>query len=104
MIRLPDPLRFEWDDGNRDKNWLKHGVSASEAEEVFFELHKKLANDMIHTTEREKRFILLGKTRLERLLFIVITIRENDVRVISARDVNGKEKPLLRLPPADPSW
>ena len=94
MSRLPDPSQFEWDDGNRDKNWLKHQVSTTETEEVFFDTNKKLAKDIIHTTEQEKRFILLGETRLGRLLFIVFTIRENNIRVISARDVNNKERPL----------
>jgi len=87
-------MRFEWDDGNKDKNWLKHGVNATEAEEAFFDADKKLARDVIHTTEHEKRLILLGKTRLERLLFVVFTIRDNNIRIISARDVNRKEKPL----------
>ena len=94
MIRLPDPLRFKWDDGNKDKNWLKHQVSTTEAEEAFFDANKKLATDIIHSFEHEKRYILLGKTRLERLLFIVFTIRDNNIRLISARDLNRKEAPL----------
>ncbi len=87
-------MRFEWDDGNKDKNWLKHQVSATEAEEVFFDADKKLATDIIHTIEHEKRFILLGKSRVGRLLFVVFTIRDENIRVISARDVKRKEKPL----------
>ena len=94
MIRLSDPLRFEWDDGNKNKNWLKHRVTATEAEEVFFDTGKKLARDVIHSIEQEKRFILLGKTRLGRLLVFVFTIRDKNIRVISAWDVNKKEKPL----------
>ena len=35
MLELPDLIAFDWDDGNRLKN-RKHGVSQSEAEEVFF--------------------------------------------------------------------
>ena len=85
-------MRFEWDDGNRDKNFLKHRVSATEAEEAIFDADKKLARDIIHTTEREKRFIILGKTRLRRILIVVFTFREKNIRVISARDVNRKEK------------
>jgi uncharacterized DUF497 family protein len=94
MIRLPEPLQFEWDDGNKDKNWLAHQVSYTEAEEAFFDSHKRLARDVLHSTEGEKRFILLGKTRRERLLFIVFTIRGESIRVISARDVGKKERPL----------
>jgi len=94
MIRLPEPLLFEWDDGNKAKNWLKHQVTTTEAEEVFFDSGKKLARDVFHSTDLEKRFILLGKTRLGRLLFIVFTIRDKQIRVISARDLNPKERPL----------
>lgn len=94
MIRFPDPLQFEWDDGNKDKNWLKRGVSAAEAEGVFFDADKKLAKDIIHSTDDEQRFILLGKTRLGRLLFIVFTVRNRNVRVISARVMKKTERPL----------
>jgi uncharacterized DUF497 family protein len=27
---------FQWDEGNADKNWIKHKVSRTEAEQVFF--------------------------------------------------------------------
>ncbi len=94
MIRLPKPIRFEWDNGNKEKNWVKHHVSMVEAEEAFMDDRKKLANVMLRSVDGEQRFILLGKTRLERLLFIVFTLRERHVRVISARDVNRKERPL----------
>lgn len=94
MIRIPEPVQFEWDDGNREKNWAKHGVTQLEAEDVFFDPHKKLALDTLHSTENESRYILLGCTRADRLLFVVFTIREKNVRVISARDAHKKERPL----------
>ncbi|MCP4419351.1 MAG: BrnT family toxin [Chloroflexi bacterium] len=94
IIRLPDPIQFKWDNGNRNKNWLKHQVSSTEAEEVFFDADKKLAKAVFYTTTQEKRFILLGKTRLGRLLFVVFTIRDKKIRVISARNINRKERPL----------
>ena len=101
MIRLPDPIQFEWDDGNKDKNWLKHQVSATEAEEVFFDAHKKLAKAVFYTATEEKQFILLGKTIPGRLLFVVFTIRGKNIRVISARDVNRKERPLYETGEAE---
>jgi uncharacterized protein len=94
MIRLPEPIQFEWDDGNRDKNWIKHQVKQTEAEEAFFDVHKKLARDVLHSTAGESRYILLGKTNGERLLLIVFTIRGQSIRVISARDAHKKERPL----------
>ncbi len=94
IIRLPDPVQFEWDDGNKNKNWLKHQVSSTEAEEAFFDVNKKLAKAIFYTATEEKRFILLGKTILSRLLFVVFTIRDKNIRVISARNINRKERPL----------
>ena len=94
MIRFPDPLQFEWDEGNKEKNWLKHQVRQTEAEEVFFDIHKKLAKDAIHSTTDENRCILLGMTKSRRLLSIVFTVRGDNIRVISARDAHKKERPL----------
>ncbi len=94
MRRLPKPLHFEWDDGNKNKNWLKHQVTVIEAEECFFDRNKRLVEDTFHSTNEEARYILFGQTRKRRLLFIVFTIRKNKIRVISARDMNRKERPL----------
>jgi uncharacterized DUF497 family protein len=87
MNRLPDPITFEWDEGNRDKNFIKHGVTTSEAEEVFFDPGKRAYPDPKHSLN-EPRSILVGKTKGGRLLFIVYTIRNDRIRVISARDLN----------------
>ena len=91
MIRLPKPIAFEWDDGNRDKNWIKHGISNTDAEACFFDRHKRLAKDKKHTSRREARYILLGQTQQGHVLFIAFTIREQKVRIISARDATLKE-------------
>jgi uncharacterized DUF497 family protein len=90
VITIKEPYEFEWDKGNKDKNWLKHKVKNEECEEIFFDKKKKILKDVLHSG-KEKRFIILGKTKKERLLFVVFTIRNKKVRVISARDVNKKE-------------
>ncbi len=84
---------FQWDKGNKNKNWLKHKVSNQESEEAFFDKKVKILKDILHSN-KEKRFILLGKTKKERLLFIVFTIRDKKIRVISSRDANKKEVKL----------
>lgn len=93
MSALPTPIRFQWDKGNDNRNLKKHGVSNSEAEEVFFDENKKNLQDPLHS-KREKRYILLGKTQNQRCLFVIFTIRQNLIRIISARDLNKKEYPL----------
>ena len=82
---------FDWDDGNRDKNWLKHRVSNGECEEVFFNVPLLLAEDVKHS-ETEQRYLALGRTNGGRLLFISFVIRTDKIRVISARDMHRKER------------
>lgn len=83
------PVEFEWDKGNIGKN-KKHKVVDLEAEEVFFDEKKKSYKDIIHSGT-EERYILLGKTKKKRLLYLVFTVRKGRVRIISVRDVNIKE-------------
>jgi len=85
-----EPIEFEWDKGNIDKNFSAHGVENGECEEVFFDTGKRILRDPLHS-DREKRHILIGKTKKQRVLFIVFTIRKKKIRVISARDLNKKE-------------
>ena len=93
MVALPEPVAFVWDTGNERKNLEKHGVTPQEAEEIFFDPQKKLLQDKFHSG-KEDRYILLGQTKRQRLLFVVFTIRSRRIRVISARDLNKKERPL----------
>jgi uncharacterized DUF497 family protein len=82
-------FEFEWDKGNFGKN-KKHGVQDPESEEVFFDDHKVIFTDHLHS-HNEERFRLLGKTKAGRLLFLVFTKRGKKIRIISARSVNRKE-------------
>jgi len=91
MIDLSNLDGFEWDEDNQTKNWIRHQVSAPESEEVFFNLPLLLADDVQHSQE-EKRFYVLGQTNAERKLFISFTIRTNKIRVVSARDMSRKER------------
>jgi len=84
---------FEWDEGNSLKNHVKHQVSKVECEQVFFNEPLIVHDDLKHS-QNEKRWFLLGNTDLQRLLFIVFTIRNNLIRVISARDMNKKERKI----------
>ena len=82
---------FDWDEGNINKNWLKHEVSPAECEQIFFNRPLVIQDDLKHS-EVEKRFYALGKTDSKRNLFIAFTIRNKRIRVISARDMSRKEK------------
>ncbi len=85
------PEAFDWDEYNREKNWVKHGVSVKECEQAFFNKSRIVWKDTKHSVG-EERFILLGKTNIDRGLHIVFTIRKRKVRIISARSQNKKER------------
>jgi uncharacterized DUF497 family protein len=86
---------FDWDDGNSGKSVDKHHVSRPEAESVFFTDPLVIVEDTRHS-DRERRLNALGKTRQNRLLHIAFTLRQNEtlIRVISARDMNRKERKI----------
>jgi len=95
MADIPHPFSeiagFEWDNWNLDKNWLKHGVTRYESEQIFFNQPLLVSNDEKHSQD-EARFNALGKTDTERLLSVAFTVRSQLIRIISARGMNGKEK------------
>ena len=91
MRIFADVVGFEWDDGNRDKNLIKHDVSNEECEEVFSDRAKIVREDREHSLA-EARHVVIGKTGRGRLLFVSFTIRRDRIRVISARDVSAKER------------
>lgn len=82
---------FEWDKGNIDKSYEKHGITPKESEEIFLDENLKVTRDIRHS-QREKRFIGLGKTFEKKILFVVFSIRKNKIRIISARKANKKER------------
>jgi uncharacterized protein len=91
MIDFSSVTGFEWDDGNRDKNWKKHQVSNGECEEVLFNLPLLLEPDPTHS-QSEARYYVLGQTNAGRRLFVSFTVRGESIRVISARDMSRRER------------
>jgi uncharacterized DUF497 family protein len=93
MLDLDRLEGFEWDDGNARKSADKHGVSQSEAEQVFFNVPLVLSEDIRHSAE-EARYRALGRTDGSRQLHVTFTLRGQMIRVISARDMSRKERVL----------
>ena len=98
MTVWQEPIQFQWDAGNREKNWVKHRVTNGEAEEAFFDPHKRLLHPALHG-ERETRHVLIGYTARKRLLFVAFTTRRHTVRVISARNAHRRERRLYEETP-----
>ncbi len=95
MIDFDAIVGFEWDSGNGRKSEAKHGGSQAEAEEIFFNAPLLIGSDEKHS-EKERRFLALGKTNRARALAVVFTLRQDGtlIRVISARDQHRKERSL----------
>lgn len=84
---------FDWDDGNTGK-CQKHGVSIDVIEGLF-RAGKLLVEPDIANSAVETRFRAIGKTRQNRAVFLVFTIRDRGgdklIRPISARYMHKKE-------------
>jgi uncharacterized protein len=85
---------FDWDEGNARKN-DKHGVTQTDTEQVFLNDPLFITPDEKHSNS-EHRYRAFGKTASGRLLTVIFTLRqaETRIRVISARDMNAKERRL----------
>ena len=88
--KLQQCTSFQWDEGNASKNWEKHDVSTWECEQVFFNKPIIVQHDKKHS-KLENRYYALGKTDADRLLFLVFTIRNDKIRIISARNMTESE-------------
>lgn len=84
---------FQWDDGNARKSADKHGVTQSEAEQVFFNEPLLVVDDAGHSRS-EPRFHALGVSHEGRRLHVTFTLRHDrtKIRVISVRDMHRKER------------
>ncbi len=80
---------FQWDDANSSKNWTRHQVSQTEAEQVFLNRPAVVTDARPGT---EARWFAFGRTDGDRLLTVVFTIRGPLLRVISARPMSCAER------------
>ncbi len=85
-------MHFTWDTKKAVANFKKHKVSFDEAVSVFSDPFGKIFNDPDHSVD-EDRFILIGSSFKNQLLFVVhVHIEDSDVlRIISARKATRRE-------------
>ena len=86
-----DIAGFQWDEGNTDKNRITHQVENWECEQIFFNAPLLILGDLKHSAT-EERWAAFGHTDDRRLLVVVFTKRGNLIRIISARDMNRRER------------
>jgi uncharacterized DUF497 family protein len=82
-------VRFEWDPRKAARNLKKHGVSFDEAATAFDDEQGAYYADSLHP----ERFILIGYSRRQRLLYVVhAEVKLDSIRIISARKATRREK------------
>ncbi len=86
-------IGFEWDDGNIHKNEDKHALKWSVIEEIFFNNPLLIVEDFKHSLN-ECRCVALGKNDFNDLITVIFTVRNNLIRVISARSMSKKERSI----------
>ena len=84
-------MDFEWDPSKAYANQRKHGVSFTEAAEVFGDDHSSCAQDPDHS-EGEERLLLFGITTSGGHLVVAFTETQRAVRIISARHMTRQER------------
>ena len=83
-------INFEWDEMKADSNIQKHKVSFEAACEVFFDPFVQSRN--AEFIDDEWRETIVGATENMRLLYVAYTLRDDKIRLISARNITKPER------------
>ena len=78
-----------WDDNKNRINYSKHGISFETAALAFADPQRIEYFDEVHSID-EDRYVVLGL--VNNVLFVVYTMRDEKVRLISARLANSMER------------
>ncbi len=84
-------MNFSWDPAKSISNEEKHGVSFHEAATVFGDPLAITFPDPDHSV-LEYRCLTFGRSRFQKLLVVVHTDSEDEVRIISAREMTRNER------------
>lgn len=84
-------MEFEWDENKAAANLSKHSVAFDEAKTVFEDMLYVDFYDPDHSYD-EHRYIIVGQSKIGRLLIVSYTEREDVIRLISARETTRKER------------
>ena len=86
-------MAFSWDDANID-HVAKHGLEPEDVEEAL--LDPEGVEAPAYNSGRETRYGFIGATEAGRVLFVVFTERNGDIRVVIAFDANARQKRRYR--------
>ena len=82
-------MNIEYDLAKAESNFRKHGVSFNEAATAILDENALVMEDV--DSEDENRWILVGLSSEAQLLTVIYTVRDEFVRIISARKSTKNE-------------
>ena len=85
-------MQFEWDENKNLANKAKHNLSFETAKHAFMDDNKLVAHNRI--VDGEDRYQVIGKIGEIIIIMVVFTSRNGNIRIISARPANKKERLL----------
>jgi hypothetical protein len=84
-------MNFEWDEEKEKINIKKHKINFTLAKKIFNDVNRIEIYDKNHSIN-EDRYNTIGA--VGEVLFVVYTERRDNIRIISARLANEKERRL----------
>ena len=83
-------MDYQWDPEKADLKYKKHGIDFADAVGVFEdEWALTIKQEII---KNEQRFASIGTDFLGRIVVVVYTFRDDDIRLISARPATKSER------------
>ena len=83
-------MGFQWDLKKAAANIRKHGVDFADAIGIFEDIYALTLREEAH--QSESRFVTIGSDFLARVVTVVYTMRDDDYRIISARQSTKTER------------
>ncbi|MBM3262108.1 MAG: BrnT family toxin [candidate division Zixibacteria bacterium] len=84
-------MNFVWDAEKAENNFKKHQVSFEEATTVFSDPLSLTVPDPEHSIG-EERYVDIGRSNNGRILIVVYSEREGNIRIISCRRATRRER------------
>jgi len=84
-------MKFEWDENKAKSNVVKHGITFSVAVTIFADPYLLFTEDSQHSQQEEREWAI-GVAENGLLIVVVFTIREEKIRIISARKASKTER------------
>jgi uncharacterized DUF497 family protein len=84
-------LTFEWDEVKAKENLMKHKVPFDEGKTVFNDPFLLTYPDA-DNSETEERYVNIGVSAKDRILVLIHTERQGEIRIISCRKATARER------------